>query len=104
MEGVRFLTHIRTIKNMRQATVYCDKSDCFASKKSTKDRDKYYCTCLADNDFGGKPCPFYKTHEEQADSLRLCEERRATLAKERKRKKQTRTISGVMFVKEEEEN
>ena len=97
-----FLKAIKTIKSSRQATVYCDRIDCFAAKESKKWTGKYFCECLADNDFGGKPCPFYKTKEQQAESLKTAEERRIALAKEKARKGNIRTISGVIFTKKED--
>lgn len=35
-----------------------DNKDCFALD------DLHRCRCLVDTDFGGKPCPFYKSAEQ----------------------------------------
>lgn len=87
--------------------VICDKSDCFAAAESIKHKGEYHCQCLRDNDFGGKPCPFFKTHEDQRLSLMQVEKRKKELAEEKKQKaKETniRTISGVIFRGKENRN
>lgn len=81
----------------RQTICYCDRKECFAAKESVTKAGVYFCTCLQDNDFEGKPCPFFKTKDEQAESLKKAEKRRVALAQ----KKNIRTISGVMFQREE---
>lgn len=88
-------------------TCYCDRQDCFAAKMSKKDHSLYYCSCLSDNDFDGEPCPFYKTHDEQKQSLMQVELRKKELAEEKKRKANEghiRTISGVLFRRKEKHN
>lgn len=81
----------------KQTICYCDQIDCFAAKESPVKTGVYFCTCLSDNDFDGEPCPFFKTKDEQTESLKKAEKRRIALAQ----KKNIRTISGVMFQKEE---
>lgn len=39
--------------------VSCTRKDCFAYCAETR-----CCHALADTDFGGKPCPFYKTKKQ----------------------------------------
>ena len=48
---------MRIGKNRR---VKCSISDCFACKDGE-------CIALQDNDFNGKPCPFFKTRDQIAD-------------------------------------
>lgn len=49
--------------------VKCDRDDCFACKTGE-------CIALQDNDFNGRPCPFFKTRaqvleEEMRTQMRL---------------------------------
>lgn len=37
--------------------VACSRKDCFANREGC-------CSVLSNNDFGKRPCPFYKTKEE----------------------------------------
>lgn len=50
--------------------VYCDRKNCFAY-------DAHYGTCRAlnNNDFGGDPCHFFKTRDQQARDLAAAEKR-----------------------------
>lgn len=46
----------------------CKRSNCFAEKDG-------HCIALADNYFGDKPCPFFKTREQLAAQDAKCKER-----------------------------
>lgn len=83
---------------------YCEETDCFANKRAKKFPDMHICTCLQDNDFGDKRCPFFKTLRDLELSLQVCEIRRKQLKAEKKQKaKETnvRTISGVILKRKE---
>ena len=48
---------------------YCKRADCFANREGR-------CYCLVDNDFGERPCPFFKTPERLDRERRMAANRR----------------------------
>lgn len=55
----------------------CDRKSCFANEPSSYN-GAYVCTVLTDNDFHGKPCPFYKTWDQFAKEREDDERRKFT--------------------------
>ena len=50
----------------------CTENECFAYENG-------HCTCLRDNDFGKRKCPFYKTSKQRKTELKRCKERLESL-------------------------
>ena len=55
----------------------CNKRDCFAY-----DRRRMACLCLENTNFKGRPCPFYKTKEQNDKECESAKQRYERLKKE----------------------
>lgn len=50
----------------------CYRAECFAHMDG-------YCTCLDDNNFHGRPCPFFKTYRQYLDDQLAAEKNRKSM-------------------------